>query len=58
MLQYLFAGLVNGNIAIYTKAEGNVVIWFDNILRNLHVSIFWHKQFSTTILFLSVELLK
>lgn len=43
MSQYLFAGLVNGNIAIYTKAEGNVVIWYDNILRNLHVSIFWQK---------------
>ena len=34
MSQYLFAGLVNGNISVYTKAEGNVVIWFDNILRN------------------------
>lgn len=39
MSQYLFAGLVNGNISIYTKAEGNVVISFDSFLRNSHVSI-------------------
>lgn len=41
--QFLFAGLVNGNISIYTKAEGNIVIWFDGILRNSHVSVFWQK---------------
>lgn len=55
MSQYLFAGLVNGNITIYTKAEGTVMMWFDDFLRNSYVSIFWQQQISTGTFFPFLE---